>query len=102
TGKSVVRYWPGGNFASVELRRPVKPREIVPICLLLESYSPYAKDNLVNESDHATLLPRIDHRPPGSTIHPRLAQKIRPTNDECCETTPHISMHFSARMRCQI
>src|SRR5213080_5048685 len=31
TGKSVVRYCPGGSFASVALRRPEKPREIIPI-----------------------------------------------------------------------
>src|SRR5258708_37229397 len=34
TGKSVVRYCPGGSFASAELRRPVKPRETIPIALL--------------------------------------------------------------------
>src|SRR5213595_3712003 len=31
TGKSVVRYCPGGSFASASLRRPEKPREIIPI-----------------------------------------------------------------------
>src|SRR5579863_7277872 len=31
TGKSVVRYCPGGSFASAALRRPAKPREITPI-----------------------------------------------------------------------
>src|SRR5438094_4771048 len=31
TGKSVVRYCPGGSFASDALRRPEKPREIIPI-----------------------------------------------------------------------
>src|SRR6201982_3138507 len=31
TGKSVVRYCPGGSFASAALRRPEKPREIIPI-----------------------------------------------------------------------
>src|SRR6266571_6211240 len=31
TGKSVVRYCPGGSFTSPALRRPEKPREIVGI-----------------------------------------------------------------------
>src|SRR5207237_2556436 len=31
TGKSVVRYCPGGSFTSAALRRPEKPREIVGI-----------------------------------------------------------------------
>src|SRR6266576_3221626 len=31
TGKSVVRYCPGGNLPSAALRRPEKPREIIPI-----------------------------------------------------------------------
>src|SRR5262249_48192560 len=31
TGKSVVRYCPGGSFTSAALRRPKKPREMVPI-----------------------------------------------------------------------
>jgi len=31
TGKSVVRYCPGGSFASVTARLPKKPREMVPI-----------------------------------------------------------------------
>src|ERR1700757_4666903 len=31
TGKSVVRYCPGGSFTSPALRRPEKPREIVAI-----------------------------------------------------------------------
>src|ERR1700751_4351108 len=31
TGTSVVRYCPGGSFTSAALRRPVKPREMVPI-----------------------------------------------------------------------
>src|ERR1051325_12133540 len=31
TGKSVVRYCPGGSFASAALRRPEKPREMIPI-----------------------------------------------------------------------
>src|SRR5262245_16918943 len=31
TGKSVVRYCPGGSFASAALRRPEKPREIIAI-----------------------------------------------------------------------
>src|SRR6516225_9398767 len=31
TGKSVVRYWPGGNFTSATVRLPKKPREMVPI-----------------------------------------------------------------------
>src|SRR5262249_20941040 len=31
TGKSVVRYCPGGSFTSAALRRPEKPREIIPI-----------------------------------------------------------------------
>src|SRR5260370_21935872 len=30
-GKSVVRYWPGGRFTSAALRRPEKPREMIPI-----------------------------------------------------------------------
>src|SRR5438552_16888465 len=29
TGKSVVRYCPGGSLASAELRRPKTPREII-------------------------------------------------------------------------
>jgi hypothetical protein len=29
TGKSVVRYWPGGSFTSAGVRRPVKPREVM-------------------------------------------------------------------------
>src|SRR5215510_6029853 len=32
TGKSVVRYCPGGNSASVALRLPKNPREIIAIC----------------------------------------------------------------------
>src|SRR5215469_14806195 len=31
TGKSVVRYWPGGSLASASLRRPAKPREMIAI-----------------------------------------------------------------------
>src|SRR6476660_1750461 len=31
TGKSVVRYCPGGSFASAALRRPEKPREMIAI-----------------------------------------------------------------------
>src|ERR1700752_3879727 len=31
TGKSVVRYWPGGSLASAGLRRPEKPREMIAI-----------------------------------------------------------------------
>src|SRR5262245_23268065 len=31
TGKSDVRYWPGGSFASDALRRPEKPREMAPM-----------------------------------------------------------------------
>src|SRR5262249_24117840 len=31
TGNSVVRYCPGGSFTSDALRRPEKPREIIPI-----------------------------------------------------------------------
>src|SRR6516225_9980708 len=31
TGKSVVRYCPGGSFVSAALRRPEKPREIIAI-----------------------------------------------------------------------
>src|SRR6266436_2992864 len=31
TGKSVVRYCPGGSFTSAALRLPEKPREIIPI-----------------------------------------------------------------------
>jgi hypothetical protein len=27
----VVRYWPGGSFASAPLRRPAKPREMIVI-----------------------------------------------------------------------
>ena len=36
TGKSVVRYWPGGSFTTSALRRPEKPREMILIRL-----SPY-------------------------------------------------------------
>src|SRR4029077_18047777 len=32
TGKSVVRYGPGGSFTSAALRRPEKPRETIAIC----------------------------------------------------------------------
>src|SRR5215813_5112228 len=32
TGKSVVRYCPGGSFASVVLRLPEKPRDIIAMC----------------------------------------------------------------------
>src|SRR5215813_8605999 len=28
TGKSLVKYWPGGSFTSAAARRPEKPREI--------------------------------------------------------------------------
>src|SRR5436190_1661634 len=42
TGKSVVRYCPGGSFASAALRRPEKPREIVPI---------YTSPSLIKVSD---------------------------------------------------
>src|SRR3954468_168500 len=42
TGKSVVRYCPGGSFTSAALRRPEKPREIMPI---------YVSPFLVNVSD---------------------------------------------------
>lgn len=38
TGKSVVRYCPGGSFGSKALRLPEKPREMIPI-----STSPPAK-----------------------------------------------------------
>src|SRR5215469_16268169 len=31
TGKSAVRYCPGGSLASAALRRPAKPREMIPI-----------------------------------------------------------------------
>src|SRR3954452_24263157 len=31
TGKSEVRYCPGGSFTSAALRRPEKPRETIPI-----------------------------------------------------------------------
>src|SRR5215475_5767912 len=31
TGKSVVRYCPGGSFTSAARRRPEKPREMIPI-----------------------------------------------------------------------
>src|SRR3954466_11653042 len=31
TGKSVVRYCPGGSFTSAALRRPEKPREVIAI-----------------------------------------------------------------------
>src|SRR5262249_14252516 len=31
TGKAVVRYCPGGSFASAALRRPENPREIIAI-----------------------------------------------------------------------
>src|SRR5215470_8004235 len=31
TGKSAVRYCPGGSFTSAALRRPEKPREIIAI-----------------------------------------------------------------------
>src|SRR5215813_8027485 len=32
TGKSVVRYCPGGNFGSVAWRLPENPREIIGMC----------------------------------------------------------------------
>src|SRR4051794_18006547 len=32
TGKSVVRYCPGGSFTSATLPRPEKPREMKPMC----------------------------------------------------------------------
>jgi hypothetical protein len=34
TGKSSVRYCPGGRFGSLSRRRPPKPREITAICPL--------------------------------------------------------------------
>src|SRR5215467_11159125 len=42
TGKSVVRYCPGGSFTSAALRRPEKPREIIPI---------YTSPHLIKVSD---------------------------------------------------
>src|ERR1700740_2381772 len=33
TGKSVVRYCPGGSLTSVGVRRPEKPREMIPMCV---------------------------------------------------------------------
>src|SRR5881394_323151 len=45
TGKSVVRYCPGGSFASASLRRPEKPREIIPI------YTSYTSPYLIKASD---------------------------------------------------
>src|SRR5580704_19762327 len=33
TGKSVVRYCPGGSLTSVGVRRPEKPREMIPTCI---------------------------------------------------------------------
>src|SRR5215467_4661793 len=38
TGKSVVRYCPGGSFASPVLRRPEKLREMIAICTLLKGF----------------------------------------------------------------
>src|ERR1700757_3058346 len=35
TGKSAVRYCPGGSFTSVGVRRPENPREIIAIPFLL-------------------------------------------------------------------
>src|SRR5215469_1434804 len=42
TGKSVVRYCPGGNFTSAARRRPEKPREMIPI----RHYSPLSRVDL--------------------------------------------------------
>src|SRR5580658_4301390 len=33
TGKSVVRYCPGGSLTSVGARRPEKPREMIRMCI---------------------------------------------------------------------
>src|SRR5215469_6256771 len=38
TGKSVVRYWPGGSLASCDVRLPEKPREMIAIVLLHSRY----------------------------------------------------------------
>src|SRR3954447_18131087 len=37
TGKSVVRYCPGGSFTSAVLRRPEKPRDVIAIHFSLPS-----------------------------------------------------------------
>src|SRR5215475_4822850 len=45
TGKSVVRYCPGGSFTSAALRRPEKPREIIaiyPFPYLLRAWDSFA------------------------------------------------------------
>src|ERR1700745_3832970 len=62
TGKSVVRYCPGGSFASAALRRPEKPREIIPIYT-----SPYlikVSDSFANRPFSMTRSERVILGPP--------------------------------------
>src|ERR1700758_1344691 len=44
TGKSVVRYCPGGSLTSVGLRRPETPREMIPICNSPYRVKSYSED----------------------------------------------------------
>src|SRR6201997_1623180 len=79
TGKSVVRYCPGGSFTSAALRRPEKPREMAPIFSspLKRTIAPCEVDQSCRSSEIACLQRAIWH---ACTREARQWPKLR---DEC-------------------
>src|ERR1043166_5957129 len=55
TGKSVVRYCPDGSFASVALRRPEKPREMISIYIYIPTV--LSKSELPNDRSNEIVCP---------------------------------------------
>src|ERR1700745_243220 len=65
TGKSVVRYCPGGSLTSVGLRRPEKPREMIPIRNSPYRVKSYSAEQIEggDEKDQSKLLRQARGQP---------------------------------------
>jgi hypothetical protein len=72
TGKSVVRYCPGGSFTSAALRRPEKPREIVGIASL--ERPPSRPQHFSHQSAHST-WPQLQVSPAITNLVSRLSRE---------------------------
>src|SRR5580704_3605740 len=72
TGKSVVRYCPGGSLTSVGVCRPEKPREMIPMCI-----PPYAAAHLHQRLRLVLGLAAI------CRLRGRLGQTALPDNEAC-------------------
>src|SRR5580692_4505916 len=72
TGKSAARYCPGGSLTSVGVRRPEKPREMMPMCI-----PPYSATDL-----HQGLSLVLGFRSDLPVARP-LGQATAPDNEAC-------------------